>query len=360
MTTTARMFCAVFSALALLVLCQPGQIFAQSANNLPASASAIHTVTLDVVVTDKSGKAISGLQSGDFKVLDNKQPRDIVSLHEAAGASANADLPLEAYLLVDTINPGAVVVADERRNLVDYLQHSGAQLALPTSFIFLTDDGLKFQEQSTRDPKVLLANLQSNPTGQRAFHSSAGFQSQVQMREKSLQALNLLAVTLSRKPGRKIVVWITTGWQAFPDLSAQKIAQEYQQLFNYIVSLSTALRQARITLYSVDPQGADEGGANVKNSYYQDFLKGVASPRQADNGDLFFPVIATQTGGKVLFGSNNTAKMVDQCLADAEAYYVLTFDAPAATHESEYHGIQLQIGKPGLKARTITGYYAQP
>ncbi len=385
MRTTKRMLCAVFLGLVIWALGQPRELFAQRAGTttapefeanatglIPAAgpaqaapapaatAAANRTVTLDVVVTDKSGKAIAGLQPGDFKVLDNKQPRNIESLHEAAGANAAADPPLEVYLLVDTVNPGTEVIANEGRNLVDYLQHSGDHLALSTSFIFFTVDGLKFQQQPTHDPKVLLANLESNPIGQRTFHGSAGFESQVQMREKSLQALNLLAVTLSRRPGRKLVVWITTGWQAFPDLSSQKTAQEYQQLFNYIVSLSTALREARITLYSVDPQGAAEGGANVKNSYYQDFLKGVASPKQADNGDLFLPVIATQTGGKVLYGSNDTAKMIDQCLADAETYYAVTVDAPAATHESEYHGIQIQIDKPGSKARTITGYYAQP
>jgi hypothetical protein len=44
---------------------------------------------------------------------------------------------------------------------------------------------------------------------------------------------------------------------------------EEKQIFSSIVGLSTALREARITLYSVDPLGLADGGG-VRISFYQD------------------------------------------------------------------------------------------
>jgi hypothetical protein len=59
-------------------------------------------------------------------------------------------------------------------------------------------------------------------------------------------------------------------------------------------------------------------------------------------------------------GSSNLAGLIDQCIEDAEAYYVLTFRPPPAAHPSEYHDIQVQLTRPGLKARTRSGYYTPP
>jgi VWFA-related protein len=330
-----------------------------AAQAVPAPAAGIPT-TFDVVVTDKSDRPVTGLQAADFKVLDNKEQRSVVESRMVAGESADADPPVQAILLVDMINTPFETLSNERKNIEDYLRQSGGHLAVPTSFVFLSETELKYQGEPTQDAKVLLANLENNPSLQRSFQPQGGMQQAVQMREKSLQALNEIGLKLNERRGRKLVIWISPGWEAFPNLSIQKSPKELEGLFNYIVGLSTLLREARITLYNVDPHGAQRDLARAGNAYYQEYVKGVPSPKQADNGDLFLQVIATQTGGKVLYGSNNIAKMIDQCLADAQAFYEVTINEPRATHANEYHAIQVQVNKPGLKARTRTGFYAQP
>jgi VWFA-related protein len=130
-------------------------------------------------------------------------------------------------------------------------------------------------------------------------------------------------------------------------------AKDENILFNYVVALSTELRESRITMYSVDPAGAGNG-----QFFYEIFVKGVDAPKHADFGDLMLQVLARQTGGEVLFGNNDLASLIDKCFADAKAYYMLTYDTPAAAHPNEYHGIEVQVDKPGLKARTRAGYYA--
>jgi VWFA-related protein len=325
------------------------------------AAQADNPMTLDVVVTDKADRPVAGLAMGDFKVmLDNKNQRDIVSVKMVSGQDDRADPPVEAILLVDMINVPFETLSNERKDLIKYLQRMGTRLSVPTRFVFLTETELRYQGEATRDPKILLQNLENNPSLQRLTQPQGGYQQYAQMREKSLQALNELAVKMSGEPGRKLVVWISPGWASFSKVSDQKSPKELEMLFTFIAGISAELRAARITLYNVDTLGVPGDLAATEIGYYKEFLKGVSKPSQANNGDLGLQVIAAQTGGKVLYGANDMGKMVDQCLADSQAFYVVTFNAPKATQANEYHAIQVQVNKPGMKARTSMGYYAQP
>ena len=75
-------------------------------------------------------------------------------------------------------------------------------------------------------------------------------------------------------------------------------------------------------------------------------------------------VLAVQSGGSVLNGSNDMAGAMANEIArsagDAQAFYVLTFQAPHADHADEYHTLQVKVDQPGVTSRTRTGYYAQP
>jgi hypothetical protein len=48
----------------------------------------------------------------------------------------------------------------------------------------------------------------------RTFHDT-GYYSAEALREKSLMAMNVLAVKLAKRPGRKLVVWVSPGWAEF-------------------------------------------------------------------------------------------------------------------------------------------------
>jgi VWFA-related protein len=314
-----------------------------------------HTIRLDAVVTDKAGAQIKGLGAEDFTVLDNKH-RQTVSVLEAGGISQARDT-VEAYVLIDTINSLESTVASERHDLTVYLGRAG-HLPIPTSLVFLTPDGLKIQGQSTREASVLLANLESNPTSLRTFQNTGYFNAEA-LREKSLMAMNVLALKLSRKPGRKLVIWVSPGWAEFIFQSSRMSRKDQEELFSYEASLSVALRTARITLYSVDPNGA-ECVTCSRNSYYKNYLKGPAAPKDADHNDLLLQALVAKTGGKVVTGKNDIAGMIDDCLADAQHYYTVTFEAPPGTGETTFHEIKVAVNKPGVQVRTRTGYYTLP
>jgi hypothetical protein len=58
--------------------------------------------------------------------------------------------------------------------------------------------------------------------------------------------------------------------------------------------------------------------------------------------------------------SSDVTGMLERCLADAESWYEITFDAAVPEQPNEYHHIEIKLNKPGLSTRTRDGYYAQP
>jgi VWFA-related protein len=134
--------------------------------------------------------------------------------------------------------------------------------------------------------------------------------------------------------------------------------QDQRRYFDAIVELSTRLREARMAVYSVAPTYVERKGENTLQ--YQVFLKGVTSARKADTGNLALKVLAAQSGGLILGPDNDLARQIDRCIADAGAFYTISFNPPAAVHADEYHDLKVQVAQPGLIVRTTTGYYNQP
>ena len=71
-------------------------------------------MTFDVAVTDKSGKPVHGLEQQDFTILDNKQPRKILSFRAVEGQTPADGPPVEVILLIDEVNTSFNRVAYER------------------------------------------------------------------------------------------------------------------------------------------------------------------------------------------------------------------------------------------------------
>jgi VWFA-related protein len=134
--------------------------------------------------------------------------------------------------------------------------------------------------------------------------------------------------------------------------------RQRQWFFTSILALSDGLRRARITLYSIDPLGTADA-LSLRTDYKQ-FLKPVKKAGQADLGDLALQVLASQSGGLVLNSSNDLAGEIATCAADSNSYYVLSFEGLPGDGPNEYHALDIKLDKPGLTARTRSGYYAQP
>lgn len=323
------------------------------------SVPSARRITLDVVVTDKSGKPVSGLEQKDFKLLDNKQPQKILSFEAVTGGAATADPPVEVILLSDEVNTAFTNVSVERGQIQKFLAQGGGELPRPVSLAFLTDSGIRISDITTQDGKALIAELDQNKNGLRSITRDQGFYGADDRVGLSLKALQQLAAYEAPRPGRKLVIWVSPGWPLLTGPNEILTSKEQQGIFNQIVAISDSLRRGRITLDTIDPLGTNDAGG-FRTFYYEQFVKGVKKPGQAQIGNLALQAIATQSGGRVLNSDNDVAGEIATCVADSNAFYVLTFEGLPGDGPDEYHSLQIKLDRPGLKTYARTGYYAQP
>ena len=340
-----------FSWTALLAAQNPAQLPVEKDASAPPAGNAIQ---LDVVVTAKSGPPVAGLEEKDFTLLDNKTPEKITSFKAVSGSDADA----EVILLIDGVNTTYQTIAYARGEIDKFLRANGGHLAHPIRIAILTDTGARVQESSSTDGNAVAASLDQQTVALRSITRSAGFYGAVDRFDLSMQALSQLATAEAAHPGRKFILWVSPGWPLLSGPNVQLDGKQQQQLFGDVVQASTQLREARITLYAVNPLGSAESTLRV--FYYQSFLKGVSKPSQVSAGNLALQVLAAQSGGLVLNSSNDITALLQQAFADTDAWYEISFEPAAAEHPDEYHQIQVRVDKPGLTARTRLGYYAQP
>jgi VWFA-related protein len=337
-----------FCASLLAAVCAVAQ---QAPLAIPSTSGKI---VLDVVVTPKSGAPVADLPAQAFTLLDNKTPRPITSFR----AFAQSQEPTQVILVVDNVNTSYQTIAYARPQIEKFLTANDGHLPYPTTLAVVNDTGTQIEGHPTTDGHALSAAFDQYEIGLKYLRRDTGIYGAADRSDIGLRALNALMAHDSKLPGRKIILWISPGW---PLLSGPRLDlpfKQQQQIFSTIVALSNELRTTHTTLYAINPLGA---GENVlRTTYYEDFVKGVSKPSQVVLGDLSLQVLATQSGGQVLYGSNDITAELHKAMDDTSAYYELTFDAPAAERNDEYHNIQVQLSSPGLSARTLQGYYAQP
>jgi VWFA-related protein len=316
-------------------------------------------ITLDVVVTDKSGNPVPGLQQQDFTIFDNKRPQPAASFLAVAKSSKSDAPPLRVVFVMDEVNVSFRAMANARQQLEKYLRQDGGQLPVPMSLVIFTEKTTQVQGTPTRNGNLLGDSVHAIAAGAPRELEGSELENQVWRLQISLRALGKLVAYEATQPGRKLLIWLSPGWPLITESEDKLTTKNLQTDFQTLVKLSFLLRDARAMLYTIDPLGADDA-ASLGNVYYQNFLEGVPSAGKFRSGALTLGVIATRSGGQVLNRSNNVAALIGTCVADANSYYSLSFDSSPAAHPDEYHDIQVKVDRPGLVVRTQMGYYSQP
>jgi len=333
----------------LAVLLCSAAVLAQDMTRRPqVEESAKSGIFLDVVVTPKKGGApVAGLTQQNFTVTDNQAPEAITWFQAMRGSEA----PVAVTVVLDTVNTSYMKAVFERNQIERFLEANHGNLAHPTQLAIFTDKGLEMQGGFTKDGNALGASLHQDVLRVRDF---AWPEERIQ---RSIWALEQLSQREAALPGRKLVLWVSPGWPMLPDYLDVRwnTAKQKQAVFNTITGLSTVLREARVTLYCIEPLGAGDDDF-LQLVYYKDFLKVVRKPARAGFANLALQVISTQTGGLVLNSPKDLAEVLDEAVDDSNAFYELAFD-PAKGAPDEYHQIEVKVGEPGLIARTRTGYY---
>ena len=309
--------------------------------------------SINVVVVDKLGHPVRGLQASDFTLLDNKEPQKLLGFQAVEGNSSSAG-PVHVVIVVDNINTGFGAVAWQREQLNEFLKEDSGVLRYPTTLGMLSESGLKLQKGSTTDGNALLADFNKYQTDLRLINRNAGIYGLADMLEMSLSQLGQLAAFEATEPGHKLILVISPGWPMLPAAGDQEDLVQRNWVFNTIVEMTNGLREANITLYALNPFEL----GRTDPFYYQGYLKPVALAKNAEYPNLALQVFAAHSGGQVLVAGRDIKGELNTAIRDASTSYELTFEGAPGDRPNEYNALQVQVDKPDVKVRTTAGYYA--
>lgn len=330
-------------------------------------------IRLDVVVSDKSGKPVAGLKQQDFTLLDNGQPGKIVSFQAFDGATARPDPPVEVILVIDELNlPDIRQLATKQRahaslegEAENFLRQNHGQLAQPTLIYILTDNGLSASVRPTTDGNALADEI-AHRRAHRTIWKTPMVSEDVgkvdsepgQKVVHSLIALGSIAIEERRRPGRKVMFWMGSGWLT----EGSGVGRLFGPLFDLSTELSTRLREARIELWGATEWPFYDAHGNpipANNFVFKDFLQSI-KPGWIDFSYLALPAIAIRTGGGALRVSNDLSGAISKQAERAGAFYSLTFDPRCTDEVDEYHALKVDVGNPDLTVHARTGYFDEP
>lgn len=313
-------------------------------------------IHLDVNIAGREGQAVGDLNFSDLTLLDDGKPERILTLRPAYPADVNARLT-EVAVVLDELDASGIMMGQARSDLIRYLRQNDGVLAQPTSVYRLTSGGFYASARPTTDGNALAKDVEHSlfprHVWQRLGPSVAGDpDGSMTNWNKALRSIYSLAVTWSEEPGRKALLWIGPGWPVNGYISS------HNDPFPLLVELLSRIREARMVIDQVSPRPESDN----RDSAYQVYTTGVRSSSELGGHMQYFalPVLAVESGGLVFDEGGSVFRTISQCIRDAGFFYILSFDPPHAAHVDEFHGLKIEVAKPGVTARTNTGYYDQP
>jgi VWFA-related protein len=105
---------------------------------------------------------------------------------------------------------------------------------------------------------------------------------------------------------------------------------------------------ANLTIHTLDPVGIE----TTLNSPLGGSLQGIQE-RQHD-----LPVLANLTGGRTVMGTETPEAQLPALFAESHSYYLLAFAPADPKANGKLHKIEVKLDRPGVTARTRSGYYA--
>ena len=430
--------------LALAVVAVP-----QSSSSESTFTSNSELVLVPVQVMDHGGQPLRGLKKDVFVLESDGQPQQIAVFDEVrrstqvmvpAHKAESATVPTNfSNLPSDGIPHEMVILAIDRLNTIGYLQKwTRDQLIAyirahppqePTALVMIAPDGLLEFQGPTWDGEALIQALQRmhvqgdmfspvlTPDLRTSFHGRPGEYALLmanleQNREAMLfQSLNAIRNTLrsfeeigkayAAIPGRKTVLWFTTGFPAldleqdqpplFPAPShetaltrflfggpgaphetpatslrhmGKELAPEFQQAF-------ASLNRANVVLYPVDVAAFPEdrlwtvwsGGPCYGNwPSAAGSVFGTSCSDDPTSGWLNRigeKVVARSTGGEPCDAGNHVKHCIEKAEAESNGYYLLGFYVPQPLRKPGWHELKVQVAGDHGPVRTRSGYYLE-
>lgn len=377
-------------------LAQTQQASAQRDSFNPRLDITSRAVLVDVVVTDSSGKPVTGLTRDAFTVKEQGKTQTI-SFFEEHGTEPSArpaeipKLPLNVFTNFSPFSePEAVnvILLDSLNTRMEDQSYAHSQVmkflstAKPgkRSAIFTMGFALKFIQGFTEDPGVLAAalnnkkNIEVEPAAalksqaeadaesRLAAMMSAGRASQESISSMrdflhendgaraidrmwiTLANLQQLALFLKGFPGRKNVIWFSERVPTVFLIENNQLYEGNPAIEDEIKKTTAMLGAARAALYPVDPRGVWAGGSETFKEYTSDQTSAQ--------------LLAEQSGGRAFSSDNGLSEVLEKVTSDGGHFYTLSYSLRNTPMDGSFRKIDVKIVSGKYKLLYRRGYYA--
>jgi len=318
-------------------------------------------VILDMVVTDAKGNLVKDLNRDDFHVEEAGEPQTILNFDEAGKNIPPADLNINSTADLDRLAPRApvnIILLDEfntrfedmafaRYSLKKYLEKQPGKLDTPTMLIAVDLQHFTVLRDYTQNKDEILSALDHHFSAYPwQAHQGAWIGERY---ATAFMTLRRVAEAVIGHQGHKNMVWIGRGFPALNFMNAPVDTE--RRVNNAVQDCVNVLRDARVTLYTVDPAGllVDPGTYGPAAAFNDPF-----------GGNYQFSKLAKATGGRTLYGRNDVDAEIGTAIRDGSSLYTLTYrPANASTDPQKFRRIKVTLDRPGLTVTTREGYYLQ-
>ncbi|MGA2752399.1 MAG: VWA domain-containing protein [Terracidiphilus sp.] len=330
----------------------------------PNSGYTLRTITrlvvLDVVVVDKKGKVVKDLSRDDFKVEEEGEPQTVLNFELAGAHTPDQQLSIESTADLDRLAPRApvdIILLDEfntrfedmafaRYSLKKFLDKQPDKLPAPTMLIAVDLEHFTVLRDYTQNKDELINALD---------HHFAAYPWQMHQGAWVGERYATAFITLRRvaqavigHPGHKNMIWIGRG---FPPLHFERLEiDSANRIESAVQDCVNVLRDARVTLYTIDP-----AGVQVNPGVY-----GGDSAMDPFGGNYEFNQLAKATGGRTLFGRNDVDMEIGTAIQDGSSFYTLTYRPTNTSNDPrKFRHIKVTLNRPDLSVITRAGYYLE-
>jgi VWFA-related protein len=339
----------------------PGSEPVKDANGVYTIRRNARLVVLDLVVTDAKGNIVSDLKRDEFHVTEANEPQTLLNFEASGAHTLDPQLTINSTEELDRLAPNApvnILLLDEfntrfedmafaRYSLKKFLERQPGKLNTPTMLIAVDLQKFSMLRDYTQNKDEILSALD---------HHFAAFPWQAQQGQWRSERLATAFLTLRRvaeavvgHPGHKNMIWVGRG---FPAIRWADVPVDTENRVNNAVQdCVNVLRDARVTLYTIDPAGLqiDPGVYGAAAAFNDPF-----------GGEYQFNRLAKATGGRTLYGRNDVDAEIGTAIRDGASFYTLTYRPQNTSLDpSKFRKIKVTLDRPGLTVYTREGYYLQ-
>lgn len=363
--------------------------------------SATNEVVLDMVVTDKKGRALTDLRKEEITLIDNgvkqeilgfrmvdatadsaakktREPHLITLVFESMEADARRQAKVAGMELLKTLPPEGIYVGVVGINQqLSLLQPFTTDREKLKSAIEIATNGqpLTWVEHSARQK----AALASEVAGAQGFEKQLG-QTMLGMMKSSevitetprASIFGLLSLVRGQRPfpGRKGIIYISWGLWLPPHLdepfrNLQSEANRANVSFYPISALGVATwsqnsyASAQINAaaaISADAVTRDDGRLGAISMVGGD----LAETASRNNIQQAMKELADATGGEFFGDTNDFRKPVKAAVQEVSSYYEITYNPVIESYDGTFRKTEVQVARSDVKVRAREGYYALP